>query len=107
MRRQSQFFELNGAEFGWENTRNQICFGIIRVFGVPDDANDRIKIIQRNRQPFKDVRARFRFAKFKLRASKHHYMAVIHVVSNNFLEIQRFGSSMDEGHNVHPKSLLK
>ena len=68
----------------------------VAVFGTPDDLDDRIDRVERQKQAFDDVHSIVGLAQAKLRALDDDVEAVIDVVLAHVVETERGGHAIDQ-----------
>ena len=64
-----------------------------RIFGVSDQRDHFIEVIQRDEIPFKNMRSLLRLRQFKLCSADDYLMTMFYKMNNQILQVQRLGSS--------------
>ena len=72
-----------------------------------DHADDLVDVMQRDQEPFDDVRALPRLAKLVLRPPPDHVDAVVDEQPEKFLQRQRLGPAVDQRQHDHAEGVLQ
>ncbi len=96
-----------GLPFAQPEARDELMPGIVRAVRGADDVDDLVEELQRDAQPFQDVRPLARLAEQVVRPPDDDVDAVVHVNLERALEAEQPGLAVDQGQHVDAEGGLQ